>query len=158
MPPRRSVGPIAEPSRASTRRPRGRWDPIARPSSETGSIQLSSSTETMLPELPQPATGLLDPQITIERLGNITSGSENFFFIQLNSIRVRIHDPARGTRRADCSCDEFGHTQSSCEHLRVSSPVSSMAEFARIKALPVVTTWIECNTSNWPGICCAKLA
>ena len=111
---------------------RGRMDPLTgqTPSaSRSGGSQRPAVASSFPPTAPQPApTVRLAPYISVDHLQYISQdrsrgsplGDDSYYAIQLNPVSVRIHDPAGGVGRVECTCPGFQSTMSPCAHMHVS--------------------------------------
>ena len=70
------------------------------------------------------SVGLPSGFIADERSKTFRAGSDTYHAIQLNNrVAIRIYDPANGSHRVDCTCDDFKRIKSICVHIYVSFTV-----------------------------------
>lgn len=64
----------------------------------------------------------LASEFFVDRLKCYGLGSDAYYAFQLKKpVSVRIHDPASGARRVECTCEDYQQTRSICAHIYVSA-------------------------------------
>ena len=86
-----------------------------------GHSGLLYSTQGLSPGSSQRAAEGLVSEFFVDRLQSHESSSGAYYAFQLKKpISVRIHNPAEGHGRVECTCEDFQQHQSACIHIYVS--------------------------------------
>ncbi len=87
-----------------------------------GSSGLLYNIQNLSPGSSLRAVEGLASEFFVDRLKCYGLGSDAYYAFQLKKpVSVRIHDPASGARRVECTCDDYQQSRSICAHIYVSA-------------------------------------
>lgn len=88
-----------------------------------GHSGLLYSTQNLSPGSSQRATEGLISEFFVDRLQRHESSRGTYYAFQLKKpVSVRIHNPALGEDKVECTCEEYQRTRSVCVHIYVNGP------------------------------------
>ncbi len=91
-----------------------------------GSSGLVYDIQNLSPRSSLRAVEGLASELFVDRLKCYGSGSDAYYAFQLKKpVSVRIHNPASGARRVECTCEDYQQTRSICAHVYVSVQLGS---------------------------------
>lgn len=97
--------------------------PVRPDASVQGHSGLLYNTQSLSPGSSQRAAEGLTSEFFVDRLQRHESSRGTYYAFQLKKpVSVRIHDPASGEDRVECTCEEYQRTRSVCIHIYVICP------------------------------------
>ena len=125
-----------------------------------GYTGLQYDTQNLSPNTARRAIDGLESDFLVDRVQSHGSGLERYYAFQLKApFAVRVHNPAAGQSRVECTCEDFRSNRHTCAHIFVSrSSLSNLnTRPALVLTMPVVVCWLARSTHQPASSRCSLL-